>query len=43
LKTAADVRTLKDDGYDAFLIGERFMAEADPGQALAELLKDAGQ
>ena len=43
LKTSGDLRDLKGAGYDAFLIGERFMATDDPGQALADLLKDAGQ
>ena len=38
LKTAADLARLKDLGYRAFLIGERFMSAADPGAALAELL-----
>jgi indole-3-glycerol phosphate synthase len=38
LKTAADLRDLKRAGYDAFLIGERFMTAGDPGQALADLL-----
>jgi indole-3-glycerol phosphate synthase len=39
LKTSSDLRDLKIAGYDAFLIGERFMATEDPGQSLAELLK----
>ena len=38
LKTSGDLRELKHAGYDAFLIGELFMAAADPGQALGELL-----
>jgi indole-3-glycerol phosphate synthase len=37
LKTSSDLLALQ--GYDAFLIGERFMAADDPGQSLAELLK----
>jgi indole-3-glycerol phosphate synthase len=43
LKTAGDLRDLKSAGYDAFLIGERFMAANDPGQALSELLESDGQ
>jgi indole-3-glycerol phosphate synthase len=38
LKTADDLRRLRGLGYRAFLIGERFMASADPGRALGELL-----
>lgn len=39
LKTSGDLRELAGAGYDAFLIGERFMAAEDPGRALADLLK----
>ncbi len=39
LKTSADLRELKSAGYDAFLVGERFMTTDDPGAALADLLK----
>ena len=39
LKTAADLMRLRQLGYDAFLIGERFMTEADPGAALQTLLQ----
>jgi indole-3-glycerol phosphate synthase len=38
LKTAADLVRLKALGYRAFLIGERFMAAADPGSVLKDLL-----
>lgn len=41
LRTAADLQRLKHDGYDAFLIGERFMSEPDPGDALAALRREA--
>jgi indole-3-glycerol phosphate synthase len=39
LKTAADIARLSALGYHAFLIGERFMMEADPGLALRRLLE----
>ena len=38
IRTAADLRRLHNAGYDAVLIGERFMTEPDPGKALADLL-----
>ena len=38
LKTAADVEAMKSLGYRAFLMGERFMIEPDPGAALAGLI-----
>ena len=38
LRTAADLESLRTAGFDAFLIGERFMKESDPGAALAQLL-----
>jgi indole-3-glycerol phosphate synthase len=41
LKTAADLARLSALGYHAFLIGERFMEERDPGAALAALLGEA--
>jgi indole-3-glycerol phosphate synthase len=39
LKTAADLGRLRQLGYHAFLIGERFMTERDPGEALQVLLR----
>jgi indole-3-glycerol phosphate synthase len=38
LKTAADLLALRALGYRAFLMGERFMTEEDPGAALRTLL-----
>jgi indole-3-glycerol phosphate synthase len=38
LRTANDLRSLQQAGYDAFLIGERFMTTEDPGAALKGLL-----
>jgi indole-3-glycerol phosphate synthase len=42
LKSAADLIRLRGLGYRAFLIGERFMIEADPGAGLKALLAKAG-
>lgn len=41
LRTGEDLRRLGGEGYDAFLIGERFMTAPDPGEALAALLTSA--
>jgi indole-3-glycerol phosphate synthase len=41
LKTAADLARLKALGYRGFLIGERFMTAAEPGEQLRELLASA--
>ncbi len=38
IRSRADIETLSAAGYRAFLVGERFMSEADPGAALAELI-----
>jgi indole-3-glycerol phosphate synthase len=40
IKTPADLRRLAEVKFDAVLIGERFMTEADPGKTLADLLRD---
>ena len=40
LRTAGDLMRLRAAGFDAFLIGERFMTEPDPGAALANLLSE---
>jgi indole-3-glycerol phosphate synthase len=39
LKTPADLQSMKALGYQAFLMGERFMIEPDPGAALAGLIE----
>ncbi len=41
IRTGADVRRLRDAGFDAFLVGEQLMTAPDPGQALARLLEEA--
>ena len=38
LRTPADLLRLRDLGYRAFLVGERFMTSPDPGRELHELL-----
>jgi indole-3-glycerol phosphate synthase len=39
LKTPADLQAMKALGYRAFLMGERFMVEPEPGAALAGLIE----
>lgn len=39
IASRADLALLRTDGVQAFLIGEAFMRDADPGQALQELIK----
>lgn len=39
IRSGNDVRLLTEAGYRAFLIGESLMKQADPGQALASLLR----
>jgi indole-3-glycerol phosphate synthase len=41
LKTWEDLLHLRNTGYRGFLIGERFMAAADPGIELKTLLRNA--
>jgi indole-3-glycerol phosphate synthase len=43
IRGAAEVKRLREAGYDAFLVGERFMTESDPGAALAALIAEAGK
>jgi indole-3-glycerol phosphate synthase len=44
VKTATDLRRIREAGFHAVLIGERLMTQPDPGQALQKLLADlAGQ
>jgi indole-3-glycerol phosphate synthase len=40
IKTATDLRRIREAGFDAVLIGERLMTQPDPGQALQRLLAD---
>jgi indole-3-glycerol phosphate synthase len=42
IKTPADITRFMGLGYRAFLIGERFMTMADPGEALRGLLEGLG-
>jgi indole-3-glycerol phosphate synthase len=43
LRTPADLTRLRKLGYRGFLIGERFMTDEHPGQALRTLLRSAGR
>jgi indole-3-glycerol phosphate synthase len=42
LRSAKDLEQLRAAGFDAFLIGERFMTEKDPGIALKTMLAGVG-
>jgi indole-3-glycerol phosphate synthase len=42
IETAGDVVRLRAAGFDAVLVGERLMREADPGEALRRILGGAG-
>ena len=41
LKTPADLAAMKALGYQAFLMGERFMVDPDPGAPLRQAVRDA--
>jgi indole-3-glycerol phosphate synthase len=41
IRSGADLRRLRDAGFDAFLVGEGLMAAPDPGEALQRLLEAA--
>lgn len=43
ISTAEDIAGLRKAGFDAFLIGESLMRQADPGAALAELLANSAK
>jgi indole-3-glycerol phosphate synthase len=41
IRSAEDVRRLREAGFDAFLIGERLMSAPDPGEALRTLIEES--
>jgi indole-3-glycerol phosphate synthase len=41
LRRGADLRRLREAGFDAFLVGESLMSSADPGAALRALVEEA--
>ena len=43
IHSAADLQRLRAAGFDAFLVGESLMRQAEPGAALAELLRAAAE
>ena len=40
LATSGDVRCMREEGYDGFLMGTHFMRKPDPGAALKKLLEE---
>lgn len=40
IKTSAELKRIRDAGFNAVLIGERLMTQPDPGKALAQLLAE---
>ena len=42
LRSHGDLLRWRREGYDAFLVGERFMTADDPGAALAAVLGTPG-
>ena len=41
IRTGSDIERLKSAGFNAFLVGEQLMRSADPGAALAQLIREA--
>ncbi len=41
IKSGADIKRLREVGFDAFLIGEHLMQTKEPGSALAALIREA--
>jgi len=41
IRTGADLRRLRDAGFDACLVGEHLMSAEDPGEALRRLIEEA--
>ncbi len=43
IRTAADLKRLRDVGVKIVLVGEHLMRQDDPGEALAEMLREDGE
>ena len=39
IRTAEDIRKLRQAGYDAFLVGEHLMKSRNPAEALRDLIR----